>query len=252
MPLSSPYDGHRIEPSFNFNITGKISGDIQGDINSVRGYLTYTFSDNTEASRENIFIELDNTERGWYPIPRPSQDKKVAKLQETITATFNNESSENKNGVISLRNRYGRNDDLFTYFITVTPPPPVCTTTLGSANIDLGKFTISRLKSLSPGQSLGVDKATQVFSECTYSAGANITMSTLDVTKEGYLSAGGGISFIPLIDGKEATFNQNGKFSFKVNSSVHKFDFGVTVVRSDEKPVAGVYKNIVTITTTPF
>lgn len=252
MQLNSTYVGHGISPSYNYDLTAWQYGNLKVENNTVSSSITYTYSDGSSSYAPNIKLILDNTKRSFAPVNRPSTDKNVSKLQEFVSATFINESSESESGYVSIIHDYGQNSDQFDYAVTVLPPPPVCTTTVSNANLDMGTFTTSQLASLSPGQSAGVSKSVKVVSQCSYSSGINISLSTNKVTSAGYLAAGGGLIFIPDIDGKKTPFGSDGNISFSANSGNHSFNLGFTAARSDEKPAAGNFNNIITITTTPL
>jgi len=253
MQLQSVYDGHTIEPAFNYDLTGWTSGgDAQVDSDSVIASVTYTYTDGTSSYANNVKIPLNHIKNSYLPSNRPDSNKEVEKLVDTVYATFKNETSENKNITVNIEHNYGQNSDTFSYTVNVLPPPPVCTTSVSNANLDMGTFTTSKLLALSPGQSTGVSKSVKVFSQCTYSSGINISLSTNKVTSDGYLVAGGGLNFLTDIDGKKTVFGPDGKLSFSVNSASHGFDLGFTGVRSDDKPTAGNFNNIITITTTPL
>ncbi len=252
MQLQSVYNGHSIEPAYDYDITGWKSDDAQVDNDSVIANVTYTYSDGTSSYANNIKIPLNHEKNRYFPSNRPDSNKKVEKLVDTVYATFKNESSETKTISINIDHRYGENSDRFTYTVNVLPPPPVCTTSVSNPNLDMGTFTTSQLAALSPGQSTGVSKSVKVISQCSYSAGINISLSTNKVTSGGYLVAGGGLNFLTDIDGKKTVFGSDGKISFSVNSASRVFDLGFTGVRSDDKPTAGNFNNIITITTTPL
>ncbi|MCV3299273.1 hypothetical protein [Pantoea ananatis] len=252
MKLQSQYQGHTIMPDYKYDITATKNGDISVEKNSVSAKITYTYGDQTASYADITNLPLDGLKHSYALQNAPDTSKEVKKLSESVSALFTNESSESKSVSINIRHNYGENDDTFTYNVNVLPPPPVCTTTISDANLDMGTYTTSQLAELSPGQSAGVTKSVKVFSQCSYSSGINISLSTNKVASSGYLVAGGGLGFLPDIDGKSTLFGSDGKFSFNANSDNHSFDLGFTAIRSDEKPSAGNFSNIITVTTTPL
>ncbi|WP_152999673.1 hypothetical protein [Pantoea stewartii] len=252
MSLKSDYNGHSIDPSYNYDITGWKNGDVQVQDNIVNSDVTYLFRNGGISYAQNLKIPLNGVKNSYSPAARPDSSDEVRNLSETVTATFINESSVNKTATINIKHDYGQNSDTFTYTVTVLPPPPVCTTTVNNANLDMGTFTTSQLLELAPGQSIGVNKSVKVFSQCSYSSGVNISLSTNKANSTGNLVGGGGVNFLTEIDGKKTLFGNDGRISFSVNSGSHAFELGFTAVRSDEKPMAGTFSNIITITTTPL
>lgn len=252
MTMQSIYDGHTIMPDYKYDITATKNGDVTVAGNYLSAIVTYTYGDDSTSSANIYAIPLDGVKRSYSPTNAPGTSKKVKKLAESISALFKNESSGSKKVSISIRHNYGENDDTFTYNITVFPPPPVCTTTVSEPSLDMGTYTTSKLAGLSPGQSAGVTKSVKVFSQCSYSSGINISLSTNKVDSAGYLVAGGGLAFLPDVNGKTTLFGSDGKFSFTVNSASDSFNLGFTAIRSGGKPAAGNYNNIITVTTTPL
>ncbi|MGP2522369.1 hypothetical protein ACTUSX_21165 [Pantoea ananatis] len=250
MKLYSDYYGHTISPNYNFNIKGWNYSGLNIENNSVNANVTYLLDNGSTSYVDNINIPLDDSQRTFYPVVRPGSDQSVKKLTDVVQATFINNSTKNFTGDFTIRHEYGNNSDDFKYEVTVTPPPPVCTTSLSSPVIDLGTFTISKLQSASVGQKLSSNGSVKVFSQCTNSASINVALRTSKVNSDGCLSAGGGIEFCPYINSTDVKFNESGAYYFTLGTASYSFELGVNAVRSGEKASAGNYKNIMTITTT--
>lgn len=250
MTLQSIYTGHIVSPDYDFDITASQDADLQIGDNTVTANIVYTLADSSFSSADGVSLNVDDVQHRFEPTKRPDSDQSVTKLNETILATFTNNSAENKTGSLSIKHNYGQNSDIFTYNITVTPPPPVCTTSLSASSIDLGTITTSRLRDLSPGESTGLSGSVRVSSQCSYTKGIAISLVTNQVAADGCLAGGGGVEFCPSIDGEKVTFTTARQISLPVSAATDAFDFGVTLQRSGEKPEAGSYKNIITITTT--